>query len=235
MTQEIVVQLAERMRKRRPPIIGPVVKRARRAGRFRGRRANRRTEGELKFHDVDIDDSVIAQGANIAQVSCNLIAQGVTESQRIGRKCTIKKIAWRFTIVLPTTAVAASGNDTARVILYQDRQTNGATATTATILQSNDYQAFRNLLDVSRYIILMDRTYAPNSTAGSGRGSTDTLSYAGIRIEDSFYKNCNIPLEFSGINGVIAEIRTNNIGVLLLSAQGDAGFFSKMRLRFSDG
>ncbi len=189
----------------------------------------------MKFHDVDIDDAVVAQGANIAQVSCNLIAQGTTESERVGRKCIVKSIAWRFTIVLPTTATAASANDTVRVILYQDKQTNGATATTATILASNDYQSFRKMSDVSRYTILMDRTYAPNSTAGSGRGSTDTLSYAGIRIEDSFYKNCYIPLEFSATTGAITEIRTNNIGVLLLSAQGDAGFFSKMRLRFADG
>ncbi len=36
--------------------------------------------GELKFHDLDIDDAAIAAGGTISQVSCNLIAQGVTES-----------------------------------------------------------------------------------------------------------------------------------------------------------
>ncbi len=59
--------------------------------------------GELKFHDLDIDDAVVAVNGTIAQVSCNIIAGGTTESTRIGRKSVIRKINWRYEIVLPNT------------------------------------------------------------------------------------------------------------------------------------
>lgn len=214
--------------------------------RFRGRLARgytRRTgyynrfpqgDGELKFHDVDIDDAVIASGGTIALDSAVKIAQGTSESERIGRKMTVRRIGWKFDIDLPTTATAASTSDYVRIILYWDKQTNGATATVATILQGSDYQSFRNLSDITRYKILMDRSYSIQSTAGSGRGSTDTLSYGEAKIVDSFYKRCSIPIEYNNTMGAITEIRTNNIGVLTISKSGLAGFTSKMRISFSD-
>ncbi len=189
---------------------------------------------EYKFFDLDIDDAVVAAGANIVQDSCNKIPQGVTEVTRVGRKCVIKKIGWKFQMILPTTAVATATTDICRVILYLDKQANGATATTTGILESDDFQSFNNLANKNRFRTLMDRTYQLKCPAGSGRGSTDTLSYGEDAIQDSFYKNCNIPLEFSATTGAITEITSNNIGVLILSGDGLVGFFSKMRLRFSD-
>ena len=66
-----------------------------RSSGFYGRFA--KPNGEMKFHDVDLDDAVIAAGAN-ATASINLIAQGVTESTRVGRKCTITAINWRYRV-----------------------------------------------------------------------------------------------------------------------------------------
>ncbi len=189
---------------------------------------------ELKFHDLDIDDAAVAAGATVAIDSVNKIAQGTTENTRIGRKCTIKSINWRFNIIEASTATAASTSDVVRIILYLDKQCNGATAATTDILESADYQSFNNLANKSRFRTLMDRTYALNCPAGSGRGSTDTLSYGEMNVQDSFYKKCNIPIEFDSTAGAITEIRSNNIGVLTLSESGVCGFLSKMRLRFSD-
>ncbi len=188
---------------------------------------------ELKFHDIAITDAVVAAAGAIQNSgSVNLIAQGTTESTRIGRKCTIKSIAWRFDIELPTFATAgAGGNDTIRVILYLDKQANGATAAGDDIVEdSTNWQTFNNLANTGRFRTLMDRTYDMNRNSGAGDGTSN--DWSGAVHHDTFFKQCNIPLEFSSTTGAITEIRSNNIGVLLLSKSGLAGFNSLMRLRF---
>ncbi len=194
-------------------------------GRFAGKPI------ELKFHDVDLDDATISAGGTITN-SINLIAQGVTEVDRIGRKCTIRKINWRFTLDLPNTAAVGNTADSVRVLMYLDKQANGATATVTDILESANFHSFNNLANKSRFRTLMDRTYTLESMAGAGNGTSDSFSKA--HIDDSFYKDVNIPLEFSAGAGVIGEVRSNNIGVLLISLGGVSGFDSKIRLRFSD-
>ena len=79
----------------------------------------------------------------------------------------------------------------------------------------------------------MDRTYDIAATAGGGDGTTE--DYAATIIHDSFYKKVNLPVEFDSTAGAITEIKSNNIGILLLSKNGKAGFSSKIRIRFSDG
>ncbi len=226
MTQELVIGLAERMQaKRKRAGVGPRRKRAR-AGRFKGRVSI----SELKFHDLDIDDAVVAAGGNIAEDSCLTIAQGTTESERIGRKLTVHGINWRFKIAIPATTTPGDSADVIRVMLYLDKQTNGATAAVLDIVETADYQSFNNLSNKSRFRILMDRTYSIN--AQSGRDTTIGESI----ITDTLFKKVNIGVEYDNVasTGVITTMRSNNIGVLLLGFSGLAGFSSKMRIRFSD-
>lgn len=197
-------------------------------GRYRG------GPGEVKFHDIDIDDAVITAGVNVTD-SVNKIAQDTTEVTRIGRKCTITKISWRFECTLPelNAQTGHAAGDVVRILLYVDKQCNGATIASTDLLESADYQSFNNLANKGRFRTLMDKTYDLNYLAGSGiTASTDAADY---RISGSFYKDCKIPIEFDSVAGAITEIRSNNIGVLLMSRNGTAGFFSKMRLRFDDG
>ncbi len=186
---------------------------------------------ELKFHDVDLDDSLIANTGGIT-ASINLIPQGVTEVTRIGRKCTIKQINWRFNLALGTQTSGGNASDIARVIMYVDKQANKATAAITDILESADYQSFNNLANKNRFRTLMDRTYDINALAGGGDGTAE--DYGQVLIQDTFFKKVNIPVEFSAGTGAIGEITSYNIGVLLISRAGLATFNSKIRLRFSD-
>ncbi len=232
MTQEIIVKLAERMRKRKAPAAARRPKKARGPGR---RPFSKISLGELKFHDLDIDDSVVATGGNIAEDSVLTIAQGTSESTRIGRKVVVRGIGWRFRVSLPLTSDPQETSDVIRVILYLDKQTNGATATVTGILESNDFQSFNNLANKSRFRTLMDRTYDIVASAGSFDGTND--QFGENTVSDTFFKNVNIPIEYDNslTTGAITTMRSNNIGVLLLSHSGNAGFASKMRIRFSDG
>ncbi len=203
-------------------------------GRFTGPGAP-----ELKFYDIDINDADIAVNGTIqtpglaGTASCNTIAQGVTEVTRIGRKCTIKSINWRWNITFAGSADTATGKETVRLILYLDKQANGAAATVAGILESDDYQSFNNLANKSRFRTLMDRTYDIGANGGAGNGTAnDTVA---SEINDSLYKRVTIPIEFDSTTGALTEVRSNNIGVLILSKNGSLCVFdSKMRLRFSD-
>ncbi len=224
----------------RPRYGAPYGFRGRMAGYRRfavGRQAGRvaAVSEELKFHDVDVDDAAISTAGTIQNTgTINIIAQNTTESTRIGRKCTIRAINWRYSIDLPAQASMSETAEIVRVILYLDKQCNGATATTTNILETDNYQSFNQLANKSRFRILMDRTHTITSPSGIAGPVTGLNQY-----EDSFYTKCNIPLEFdnSATTGALTTIRSNNLGVLLISKTGDAtgcAFDSKFRLRFSD-
>ncbi len=190
--------------------------------------------GELKFFDLDLDDTVVAAAGGITD-SINKIAQGVTEVTRVGRKCTIKSIAWRYQTSLGSFDAQATPQlgQELRIMMYLDKQANGATAAVTDILESADFQSFNNLANSGRFRILMDKivniTYPSLASDGAG-----VVSSNGIVRGGRFFKRCNIPIEFSATTGAITEIRSNNIGVLLISNTGVVGFNSKIRLRFSD-
>ena len=211
-------------------IVGGITRQVGYYGRFSGL-----PTGELKFHDIDVDDTTVsATGEILNGGTVNIIPQGTTEVQRIGRKCTIKSINWRYDIVRNDTT-AIWDVEVVRVILYLDKQANGATATVAGILESTDYQSFNNLANKGRFLTLMDRKHVLKPNAGFGDGTTNAFS--DDLVYDEFFKKCNIVLEYdnSATTGVLTTIRSNNIGVLLISKLGTGTLFnSKMRLRFSD-
>lgn len=193
--------------------------------------------GEMKFLDTNIDDAVILQNGTIQNSgTVNVIAQGTGESQRVGRKVTIKQLHWRYTVSRPENLSSAdlSSGDIVRVILYEDKQCNGSAAAVTDILETNDYQSFRNLANSGRFSILYDKTHDLNLLNGISEAS-NSVSTSAVFRSTQFHKVCHIPIEYNGTNGTIAEIRSNNLGVLLLSRDGDkTSFSSVMRLRYFD-
>ncbi len=190
--------------------------------------------GELKFHDVALDDAVIASGGNITP-TINIIPQGVTEIQRIGRKCTLRSVHWKYRVDLPEVNAVATPNtiDEVRVIMYLDKQCNGLTAAATDILETATIRSFRNLANSGRFTILMDRLHVLNWGTLASSVATEVQQAEVVR-EFSFNKKCEIPIEFNAGNGTLGEIRSNNLGVLLVGLNGTAGFLSSIRLRFSD-
>ncbi len=165
------------------------------------------------------------------QAGVNLIAQGTTESTRIGRKCTIRSINWRFNLKQPTASGGAAGTDTVRVLLVLDKQCNGALPAVTDVLEADNFQSFNNLANKTRFRTLMDRTYELN---GGISGDGTTLDTGEDMLNDSFFKRVNLPIEFDSTAGAITEIRSNNLVVLLAAKEGTVIFDSKIRLRFSD-
>lgn len=195
-------------------------------GRFAGKNA------ELKFFDTIRGQGNIQPGGTIFSPSLNLIPQGTTESERIGRKCTLKTISIKGQTIKAATTTVNGTADRVRWIIYLDTQTNGGAATVLNILETADIESFRNLAESSRFKILYDRTIATNCHAGSGDAGEDFGRYV---YNFNFNKRCNIPLEFSSTTGVITELRSNNIGILIISEDTDlASVKYTCRVRFSD-
>lgn len=188
---------------------------------------------ELKFWDLSPLDAEIAIAGTIVQSSCNLIPQNTTESGRLGRKCIIKQIMFKYNILKPKATDPLFGSDTIRVVMYLDKQANGAAATVTDILEGNNFLEFNNLANRGRFKILYNKVHKINGNAYGGDvagGEQPT-----IEVNGSFYKKCHIPLEFSGTTGVLTEIKSNNIGLMLLSRNGTntkVSFQSRIRLRF---
>jgi len=203
-------------------------------GRYNRKKNGCGPGGELKFFDVTVDDAVIASGGFIHPTVVN-IPQGITESTRVGRKICVTNINWHFRAALVgiTAATSPPNGDIVRVVIYLDKQCNGAAAGVADILENTHFQSFNNLVNKGRFRILMDRTYDLNYLAGSG--ITSSQDYCAVQINDSFFKRCSIPVEYSATTGAITEIRSNNIGIMLITEQGKANFESVVRIRYADG
>lgn len=200
-----------------------------RTGGYYGRMG---TANEMKFHDENITDAAITSTWQLVQ-QMNLIPQGTTEKQRLGRKAWIKKIQMRAVLTLPTTATAAETITTFRVAIVLDKQANGAAAAASDIWASDTWDAWNNLANSGRFRILYDKLIPVSCMSGSGRGSTDTLSYGGVSRAIKFFHQCTIPLEFSSTTGAITEIKSNNITLWAISSSAIGSLFGKIRLRFT--
>ncbi len=185
---------------------------------------------ELKFHDVTLDDALVDTGGTVTATMI-IIPQNTTESGRIGRRCIVRQIGWKYRLGLNTSVDPANTSDTCRIILFIDKQCNGATAAVLDILSTADYQSFRSLERNKRFIILMDKLHTLRVTAAGGNGTAFEMGQTSLH--GHFYKRLNLPIEYSGTTGGITEIESNNIGVLLISVSGNITFASQMRIRFT--
>jgi len=206
-------------------------------GSPRGRKA---TDVELKFHDIDWDESAADMSAGVISNTDSLIkiGQGITESIRIGRKAVLKSVGWRGKLQL-VTANAISAPQVIRLLLVVDTQCNGSAPTVTGndgLLETANYQSFNDLNNKDRFKVLSDKSYTLNAEAIAGNG-TDNDS-APVDRTFSVFKSLDLPIEYSGTANpsVIAEIRTNNVfGIMIAStAVNSVTLDSKFRFRFTE-
>lgn len=197
----------------------------------------RRRDVEMKFHDVNTVDASVTTTAE-ASTSLNLIAQGTTQSQRIGRKCILKSVQCRGQVALAAQDDVAvpAGPLKFRIMLIWDKQANGAVPATSQILTDNtNINSFNNLANKGRFVTLYEYTDTLVQQAGSGTGVTG--DWAGDIKQFQLYKKVNIPIEFDSTAGAITEIRSNNLFWVIYrqsAAVDNVTFTANVRLRFSD-
>jgi len=218
-----------------------VIKKARKA-KLAARRGYEQTSGyygrftgpnaELKFFDTDLSFQVDLTPEVPATGQLNLIPQGTTESQRIGRKCTLKSIQIDGSVsYVPPTSV---GGTIVTMALVQDTQCNGVAATPADVYNINGANlangALRNLANGQRFRVLQKWDMPMNVGAGI------VNAFGQVVKKWKYYKRCNIPIEFSSTTGAITEIRSNNLFLIAGAFNADDAVTvdASCRVRFSD-
>lgn len=190
---------------------------------------------ELKFYDSDSNFTNVPVTGLIVP-SVNTIRQGVTESNRVGRKCTLKEIHWKVVIRLDRrqSDAGVSDSDIIRFIMYVDMQTNGQPATVLDILETEEYLSFRNLANAKRFKVMADRRFIMNRVTLGVDFDANAFNSSALYAELEFNKRVNIPIEFDGETGAVSEMCTNNVGLLVITETFAAGYVSRVRVRYND-
>ncbi len=207
---------------------------------------------EKKFYDQVLGATTINAVATLIDADsvhgdCQTIVgipQGTTESTRIGRKCTITNIYIRLNVEFIANAqsdltAANFAHETIRLMLFWDKQANGAAATSTDILETNFWSSFRNLANNKRFNILFDKTYVYNAgaiAAGNGTANDSQVIIKDYNIRIS--KKVFIPIEYLLTTGaLVSNIASNNVGMLIWGKHGSRMVVrndSRIRIRFID-
>ena len=192
-----------------------------------------RVHKEKKFFDVTKSFTPVLITGNIIDTLVE-IPQGTAARQRVGRKLNVTDIFQNIIVVLPNgVAPGTATSNQIRIILYCDKQTNGATAVVTDILAASDFQSFYNMASIQRFNILYDKTATITATSNGQASSTSNEA-------QQFYKkahtNLNTTIEYdaSASTGAISTIRSNNYGMLLISKFATVNVTVVTRVRFTD-
>ncbi len=183
---------------------------------------------ENKFVDTQVAFGAISSVGQIVNLS--VIAQGTTESTRIGRKCAINAIMVRIHAYIVSAANLNNGSDVMRIMIIQDKQVNGAEFGVLDVLETANFQSFRNLANVQRFNILKDWKIVLNASGGVGDGTTNHTVKS--MVDQNCYIKRNITIEYSGPNGSITETKSNGLFILFITAHGFTAVTYRSRLRF---
>lgn len=186
---------------------------------------------ELKFFDTANSFSFDATGEVPATGQLNLVPQDVTQTGRIGRQITIKKIHMKGNI-LDVPAAAATNATNVCLYLILDRQCNKAAAAITDVLTSTGITtAFRNLSNSDRFRVLHKFYWTMKPRAGV------TTAYNNDVRHYNYKMKCNIPIDFTGSSGAIGTITSNNV-FLLAGTDGNSDdivtLTGSTRIRFTD-
>lgn len=185
------------------------------------------TVTELKNNDVNFAAQALQLSPTFTlPFLVNGVVQGVTGGQRIGRKVNFKSMQYRLSITNGTGIAATPSVTQVRVLVLYDRQTNGALpALTEIFSPTATFDALIALQESKRWVILSDKTYQNDSTAGS------VLSI-------KCFEKMAMETQYNGAGGVVVDVAYG--GIYILIAHNGGAFTTaptvdgNFRLRFTD-
>lgn len=202
---------------------------------------------ELKFTDSTFAAIANQTGNNCLATMAPAVAQGVGQSQRIGRKLWVESIQIKGCL---TMSGLSNESDAAwRIVGVWDTQTNGAAtaALTGSILDTaggtgqNVYMG-KLLSEGTRYQVFLDELGCINTTHASSWTNADpanstTVTHAGVAIPINFYKKMHVCVEYNGATGAVAEMKTNSFNFYIQTSTATANQIQMagvVRVRFRD-
>lgn len=195
---------------------------------------------ELKWHDFEFLHNIISIAGEVEE-SVNKVQQGTGQSQRVGNRMLVKSVSAKFRVqrildrnLLDTGMAPAS----LRIIVYIDKQCNGATATVSDLLEDTTHpvQSYYEMDHVKRFRILLDKVIPLNHTNLVWDANTSKVIRPGEEKWCYLNKRLALPIVFSSTTGAITEIQSNNIGFMTVCNENDqiVRVEGTFRLRFLD-
>ncbi len=229
-------------------------KRRRIGGYGRKPALNVRTGGyqgmELKFYDqTNVADNVVttANGSGMevdpsATVLLNTVTQGNGESQRLGRKMTMKSIYVCGVINIAAVADQTVPEDVPHIAIWLvlDKQTNGATLNSEDVFSnlSGDLRGgtslLRNLQFSTRFTVLAKASFT--MPVSSISGDSTNFDSPGISRQFKLFANLkNMNVLFSGTTETVANIIDNSLHMVASCTSTTMGptITYNSRLRFT--
>lgn len=192
------------------------------------------SQQEIKFYDQQYLDNPIPSAGVIKFIPG--IGQGAGESSRIGRSVTLVHIDMKVLFFLNKVEKLANVPvpDHIRMMLIVDKQANGALPALTDILENAGSElSFLNLANSSRFTVLLDRLDTLN-LSGLTSETTDTLSSAYVYTNWTWGADVSIPMTFKTDLGIITDVTSNNLILLMISAAARTGLNCCIRLRFTE-
>ncbi len=203
---------------------------------------------EKKFVDYGINGTAtttIWAGGELddpTALSLNAVAAGTAENQRDGRVQTLHSwfVKGFVTVADVESSVAALDDSLIRIVVYLDKQTNGAQSQAEqvflTIGASQDVLSVKDLQNSARFRVLKDKTLLlPSARAMVNEGAINLFASGQTFIPFKMGGVFNPPIRvnYSGATAVIASITDNSLHIIATSTQVTALVSYRSRVRFT--
>lgn len=235
---------------------GKTKRRGRRSSSYQNARKiaslNKRVGGfgglELKFLDASVVSAGLVSvqaGAEIdptGLLCLNSMAQGDSESERLGRHIRMKSIQIRFHIVSPIVANAAVLQDDKVVFiaLVLDKQTNAAQMNSEDVYENQGTSGqfstmpLRDMEHTDRFRILWTKRVILKTSQAYVNDGANNFDRAGVvRKVDCFVNLRNMKVLFKGTTGTVANIMDNSLHVIAFTNESIVNISYQSRLRYT--
>lgn len=185
---------------------------------------------EMKYFDTG-NSTVYSNSGAVIQLSD--IAQGLTNSTRIGDSVTIKHLTFKWYV----QGNSQNPCNAARLILFVDKYNQGTDPTPGDVLQTvGSVQAIvsaANINHLPRYRIIYDKLVNLEQQATYANPSVATIMPVGCKV-GHFYKKMNLTIHYTGNSST--NIYGNQLYALLLGdvSMNDVTMTWWVRLAYTD-
>lgn len=187
---------------------------------------------EKKFFDTSVDDATVSAAMTINNLT--IVAEGNGDSDRQGRQISVTDIHVKGALTLPAAGGASSSTDQVTCMLVQDKQTNGAAFTALLLIETDTFDAFRNIANSARFRVLWKEVYSMKAGGAAPSGAALVFSEDIAQIDANIKVRIPIIYNDAFADGRIATVRTNNLYWVTQASTGVCGIVATARIRYTD-
>lgn len=183
---------------------------------------------ELKTIDSNATSANVTTGGTVVLI--NGVATGTDFTNRIGRKSLMKTLLLTYQ-ALPSTATSSPAGDVHRIIVFYDKQTNGAAPAVTDVIAVADCLNPMQLTNRDRFKVLLDKRIPLEAFVMAAAAPT-----VGDPKQHFFKKYLRLNLEtvYGGSAATVGSVQTGGLFILVLSDSGTWNNKWYTRVRFVD-